>query len=252
MATIQYISKSLNACNQTPHTHHCWELTYVYKGTMSVTFEGGRVDCTASQAVLTPPDLNHCNIVSDDVVLIRAFLDNNEWKIDKPIPIFDFCDGDLGKIMQLTCKWFPATGNDDFDDSVLDSYCNIITHILNTFISNQHCSRPVLEITFDIISNFTDPKYNIDSSFDNHSLSKDYLRRLFIKEQGFSPIQFLTQIRINHAKKLLRAKTLHGYKINDIAYLCGFDDQLYFSRVFHKLVGKSPREYAVEFGQNEK
>ncbi|MGN0771930.1 MAG: helix-turn-helix domain-containing protein [Christensenellales bacterium] len=252
MATIQYISKNLNACNQMPHSHHCWELIYIYQGNMSVVYDGGKVECGANQAVLTPPDTSHCNVVSDGVSLIRTFIENSDWKLDAPMLISDLCDNDLGKILKLTCKWFPVTGAEGFSDSVLDSYCNIITRSVELFISSKRCSRPVLEITFDIISNFTNPEYSIDSSFENHELSKDYLRRLFIKEQGFSPIQFLTDIRINHAKKLLKSKTLHGYKINEIAYLCGFDDQLYFSRVFHKIVGKSPREYALENGQNEK
>lgn len=52
--------------------------------------------------------------------------------------------------------------------------------------------------------------------------------------------ELLTEIRIDHAKKLLR--TSHE-ALSEIALNCGFSDQSHFSRVFSKITGKSPREY---------
>ncbi|MBD8930640.1 MAG: helix-turn-helix domain-containing protein, partial [Ruminococcus sp.] len=47
-------------------------------------------------------------------------------------------------------------------------------------------------------------------------------------------------IRINNAQMLLETTT---YSINEISKIVGYDNQLYFSRLFHKLKGYSPREY---------
>ena len=46
--------------------------------------------------------------------------------------------------------------------------------------------------------------------------------------------------RINNAQMLLETTT---YSINEISKIVGYDNQLYFSRLFHKLKGYSPREY---------
>lgn len=55
-----------------------------------------------------------------------------------------------------------------------------------------------------------------------------------------TPLQYLLNIRLTNAKKLLETT---DYSINEIALIVGYDNALYFSRLFHKHVGVSPREY---------
>jgi len=58
---------------------------------------------------------------------------------------------------------------------------------------------------------------------------------------GKKPNDYLAQIRINHAKELLCNST---ETLGKISHQVGFKDEYYFSRCFHKLTGRSPREYA--------
>ena len=51
---------------------------------------------------------------------------------------------------------------------------------------------------------------------------------------GSTPMQFIVGIRINNAQMLLETTT---YSINEISKIVGYDNQLYFSRLFHKLKG---------------
>jgi AraC-like DNA-binding protein len=60
---------------------------------------------------------------------------------------------------------------------------------------------------------------------------------------GVSPLKYLTQIRISHAKRLLRLKQRSGMSIQEIAWLSGFQDSLYFSRVFKKATGVAPQDW---------
>ncbi len=71
-------------------------------------------------------------------------------------------------------------------------------------------------------------------------VSPSHLVRLFQSHLGTSPMRYLTQLRIRHAESLLRRSQL---AIKEIAYLVGFSDQLYFSRVFHQVTGNAPRDY---------
>ena len=57
---------------------------------------------------------------------------------------------------------------------------------------------------------------------------------------GKSPVEYRNGIRINSAISLLINTDL---QISEIAMRCGFDDAYYFSRIFKKIVGISPREY---------
>ena len=71
-------------------------------------------------------------------------------------------------------------------------------------------------------------------------VSKDYLSHIFHQELGFSPWEYLNRYRIERAKTLLRETTR---SITEIAIQVGFDDLSYFSRVFTKHAGCSPRTY---------
>ena len=69
---------------------------------------------------------------------------------------------------------------------------------------------------------------------------RDYLSRIFHQELGVSPWEYLNRYRVGRAKELLRATDL---PITEVAARVGFDDSAYFSRVFRREVGQSPRGY---------
>ena len=71
-------------------------------------------------------------------------------------------------------------------------------------------------------------------------ISTFYLSRLFSSESDFSLFQYLTDVRMNEAKKLLRE---NRHIVNDIASMVGFESLSYFSKVFKKHVGCSPSQY---------
>ncbi|HSH78032.1 MAG TPA: helix-turn-helix domain-containing protein [Herpetosiphonaceae bacterium] len=72
------------------------------------------------------------------------------------------------------------------------------------------------------------------------STSEDYLSRVFNRELGLSPWQYLNRYRIYQAKELLRRT---NDSISSIAQHVGFHDQRYFSRVFRNLTGSTPKEF---------
>jgi len=57
---------------------------------------------------------------------------------------------------------------------------------------------------------------------------------------GTTPKQFILQKRINNAETLLQNKQ---YNIKEIAQIIGYDNPLYFSRIFQRTKGISPSEY---------
>ena len=69
------------------------------------------------------------------------------------------------------------------------------------------------------------------------NISEDYLTRIFRKELGLSPWDYINRYRIQIASSLL-VNTSRA--LSDIAESCGFQDQAYFCRVFKKVKGFSP------------
>jgi signal transduction histidine kinase/DNA-binding LacI/PurR family transcriptional regulator/AraC-like DNA-binding protein len=70
--------------------------------------------------------------------------------------------------------------------------------------------------------------------------SEDYLSRVFHRELGLSPWDYLNRYRVEQAKQLLRRT---NNAIGAIASQVGFKDPLYFSRVFRKMTGLSPSAF---------
>ena len=78
--------------------------------------------------------------------------------------------------------------------------------------------------------------------------SQSHFNEIFHKQMGVSPLVYFKQQKIKHACHLLETTDL---KINQICYKLGFDDSLYFSRMFKKHTGMSPRAYRLAHAQNE-
>lgn len=71
-------------------------------------------------------------------------------------------------------------------------------------------------------------------------ISEVYFRKLFTKEFGVSPKQYVIELRLQRAKQLL-GEGAHG--ISEISELCGFASPYHFCRLFKQHTGMTPSEY---------
>jgi len=71
-------------------------------------------------------------------------------------------------------------------------------------------------------------------------LSPYYFSRIFKKETGLNFVEYLTKLRIDEAKRMLRESE---ETIVNIAGIVGYNEPNYFSRVFRKLEGITPKQY---------
>lgn len=91
--------------------------------------------------------------------------------------------------------------------------------------------------------NFSDPDLCLEQVAAALSYSPKYLSSFFKKEFGQSFKQYVNTLRISHACALM-GKGFLG--VQNVAYLSGFKDPLYFSKVFKQYMGISPREHIAE------
>lgn len=89
----------------------------------------------------------------------------------------------------------------------------------------QHLSK---EITLDQLS-------------EEFNLSKSYLNVIFRKYTQHTPMDFYNKLKMKEACKLLRSSD-NAY-VYEVAQMLGYKDQYYFSRIFKKTVGVSPKTY---------
>lgn len=91
-----------------------------------------------------------------------------------------------------------------------------------------------------INEHYSDPELRLSTLSTMVSLSDSYFSALFKQEVGITFIEYLTNTRIQKAQKLLKTT---GKLTTEIAYDVGYQDSNYFSKIFKKITGQSPRSY---------
>jgi YesN/AraC family two-component response regulator len=111
--------------------------------------------------------------------------------------------------------------------------------MFNTDTLPAHTSALVKQAIAYLHQNYTRPvsRWEIAEAV---GVSEDYLSRVFNRELGISPWDYLNRYRVLQSKQLLLNTT---QSVGSIARQVGYKDQAYFSRVFHKITGTSPQEF---------
>ena len=90
-----------------------------------------------------------------------------------------------------------------------------------------------------ITHNYSHP-IDVGDIASNVGISRSHLYRVFMQEVDVSPNDYLTRFRVTQACELLERSTL---SMAEVAASVGYSDQLYFSRVFKKVIGLPPTQY---------
>ena len=120
-------------------------------------------------------------------------------------------------------------------------------------------ARPTTQVSYDksvqlvqnikaMIENSYGEKLNISEIAANMGYSRSYMTEVFHRETGISISQYITDFRLERAQLIMRDPT---YSVQQVAYLCGYSDPLFFSRMFKKRFGMSPRAFRENWNQNE-
>ncbi len=83
-------------------------------------------------------------------------------------------------------------------------------------------------------------KIELQDIADHLHMTKSYLCRFFKKETGDTIVNYINRVRINNSKLLLADTKV---PLAEVALLCGFEDQSYFTKVFRGFVGVTPLKY---------
>lgn len=100
--------------------------------------------------------------------------------------------------------------------------------------------RSYVEDSLQYIENNYDHSFSIQEIADSLGLERTYLYRLFKKVTGFSPQEYLLDYRIRKACELLQNTDL---PIAQISRSVGYEDSLYYSRLFKQYMKSSPSSY---------
>ena len=107
---------------------------------------------------------------------------------------------------------------------------------------------PVINATIRAIINMMPCKITVEQIAHIQHLSPKYLSSLFCQETGQTMTDFITEIRVEEAKRLLRSPSLSFSEISNTLNFCS---QSYFNSVFKKKTGMTPKQFRLQETQKQ-
>lgn len=104
---------------------------------------------------------------------------------------------------------------------------------------NQSAEHRV-DDSIDFMQNNLDSRLQLNELARIAGMSPNHYGALFMQRHQHSPIDYFNRLKVQKACELLLTS---NQRVNEIAESLGFADPYYFSRLFKKIMGKSPRHY---------
>jgi len=223
------------------HKHYFWELIYYTEGNGVNHIGGQDIPFEKGCLICQPPGIFHHEISKEgfkNIFLMIREMDN----FDMDIPVF--YDSEYGELEQLLTQMFfcyHSRGNNR--NSILKSTLVLLNEYLISRQAQRRKNRYVEFCEHTIIENISNHQFSLPKTLDSIPMSNTYFMKLFKKEIGYTPNTYLQMKRVEYAKQLMGGGRMGNLLIKDIARMCGFNDQYYFSKIFKKQTGVSPKLY---------
>ncbi len=246
------------------HWHREFELIRVLEGSLTVYLEGEEYALHAGDILAVSGGLLHrgepeeCTyecLVFDPRMLSRAHGDSAdpflspiiELHILLPRPLLS--DKDLKGLSDALFSLMqsrPAY----YELEVYGLLFSLIARMYRTglFVTTEHSphsgkAKTIMKLLSWLEQSYAEP-LQLDTLAQRTGLSRKYLCRVFKEYTSKTPIEYITELRIENA---CIEMTAQKKSITEAAFNSGFNDLSYFCKVFKRLKGLTPKEYKKQF-----
>ena len=268
IVTIHYFEFGKDFVSQ-GESHDFWEFVYVDKGETIITAGKKEIVLKQGEGYFHKPNEFHrhrgdsvtapnlfiisfvCNAKSMDFFKGKKIKVQQKWKhyisaiVEEGRATFDlpFNNPDL---LELSLKEDAVVGGQQMIKTYLEQ---LLISVLRSetavpkakiFPTRETMENHLVSEIINIIEGSLYTQLSVTDICKKLSYSKTYLSKIFKAYSGFSMAEYLTVIKIEKAKQLIRQKS---YNFTQISDMLAFSNPLYFSRVFKRVTGMSPREY---------
>lgn len=132
--------------------------------------------------------------------------------------------------------------NADYEWKARLAFFNLLNDVIDLHtqtLSGDRIHRSIKQCMEYIKTHYAEPLER-EKLAELSSLSSSYFSIIFKKVAGYTPTQYITKVRLDKAKHLLQNSNM---KISEVAREVGFQDPLYFGRVFASYTGLPPKEF---------
>lgn len=176
----------------------------------------------------------HC--ICQRIPNVQTITGSDDSRITERITLFD----EILNIMERHVDARSASYITSMFMALISSFCYI--DIYREAARPQERSKDLyfLSKAIHFMTENIDTQLTLKLMADNSGYSESNFYRLFFKETGIAPITYFLKLKMSNAETLLLDTDL---SISQIALKLGYTDQYYFSRLFKKFSGQSPRNW---------
>lgn len=239
------------------HSHEEYEINYVSTGQAVMQIEGHEVTIHQGQCVVIPPNKKHsfwvvskagCRLTQLEMSL--EMKNQDEEFLMKEGKIWNFyliknCE-EITPLIERIARAFRKEESEHNEFLMKISAIEMMI-ILNDYINQDErkisfCMTAELKQAVDWIQEHFDEPVNLEAVAEQAGISSRYLRKYFSEVMGKTCIQYITELRMEKAKHLLWET---NESILNIAMETGYENAQYFSRVFRREEGITPKTYRM-------
>lgn len=236
--------KSPAICRHSTIKTHTYELFFHLSGVLDTYYGSTHVEDVPNSIRYLPkmPDSDEYIVdVKEPGECIAIFFDT-----DDALPEFALGIKNLAELKPLFLKIYTLWNakKTGYYAECMSILYEIIRHIKlhgEKYLTSKQEAKILPSYNY-MLENFASRDFNYRKMCAKSGLSYDYFKELFIARYGTTPVKYVTMLKINKAKELL-ITGMHS--VTQIAEMCGFDNVYYFSTVFKKQTGVSPKNYKM-------
>ena len=228
---------------------HC-EIVYVLRGEIKMMIDGHERALKEGEISLVSPYVVHSYDASPEseayiLLFVPSAAGVFESELKKRKPIYPYVENksNLASLF-VRCDELMREGKDELKLKTASAYLfAIVGEILGSVelceseSMHENMIKPILLYCSE---HFSDDDISVKKIADELYISSSYVSKVFSCKLKYNFREYINELRINKAKKLLSGT---DRRIIDIMLDCGFKNQSSFNRVFAEYMGKSPSEY---------
>ena len=218
------------------------DLTYCVEGEMHYIYEGEECILYPGDAILYPKGSVRIRHDGNTPARYASFNLGYSGDFEPEISgvIRNSLRSDTVSMLESTRKSHTSL-SDHRKERCVALFWYLYYQLLDTALDNEH---PHIKNMKRYIADHLTEKITLSDISGAVHLVPHYCCSLFSKREGMSIFEFLNRERIELSKRLIASGTM---TLTEVAEHSGFEDYNYFSRVFGKVVGMTPRKYLKEF-----
>jgi len=125
-------------------------------------------------------------------------------------------------------------------------FVNSLMNVVREYLPVQN--NTLIKDACEYVLNNIDQEITLARMADHLNISKNYFCSLFKQETGINFLEYVTKVKMEWAKLLLKEGTYKTYKVSE---MLGYREASYFSRLFSKYTGFSPAEYKKQMQESQ-